>query len=339
VSRTPLAYFVPAWLDACALYRMFMPHLHIERSKFGFHPKESPINEFASSDVVIVQRQASRGNLVAMAQMREMGLKLVYDLDDDLWSIPASSPAKRIFDGIKAGFAPCMELADVITVSTEGLRTAVLTSVPEARKKEIVVIPNGVDFDYVLPPILPRREDRVVVGWGGSNTHAGDVGVAFGVLPELLDELPQMYLEFVGHDPPLSIKNHPRVRIRQYVPVGEFAARFSTWAWDIVLAPLDDCRFNRSKSNIKVLEASAIGAACLMSPVGPYARFCELDTRTNWLLCHSQHQWKNKIRELVNDRAKRHSYAALARGVAEAYFDQNKIAEKWVQTFNEALAV
>jgi glycosyltransferase involved in cell wall biosynthesis len=329
----PLSYFVPAWLDACALYRMFMPHMHIPKSRFAFHQYETPVAELAEAEVIIVQRQASRGNLVALKQMKDMGLKIVYDLDDDLWGIPGSSPAKRIFDPIKHGFAPCMELCDVITVSTEGLKTAVKTAVPSVQKKEIVVIPNGIDFTYLHPPILPRDPKKVVVGWGGSNTHQGDVGVAFRVLPDLLSELPQLHLEFVGQDPPLSIKDHPRVRTRQYVPVGEFATRFSSWGWDIVLAPLDDNRFNRSKSNIKVLEAAAIGAPCLMSSVAPYQHFAEGNSSVTWLLCKTSNDWKTKLKMLVLDAAFREQMAEQCKSVALDRFEQSKVCEQWVQVF------
>ncbi len=321
-----------------ALYRMFLPHISISRSRFAFHQHETPVQELSEADVIIVQRQASRGNLVAIRQMKAMGLKIVYDLDDDLWGIPGSSPAKRLFEPIKLGFAPCMELCDCITVSTEGLKTAVLTAVPSMKQKEIIVIPNAMDFNYFHPPILPRNPEKIVVGWGGSNTHFGDIGIAFRVLPELLDELPQLYLEFVGHDPPKSIINHPRVRLREFVPVGEYAARFSTWGWDVVLAPLDDCRFNRSKSAIKFLEAAAIGAPCLMSAVGPYRSVCELDSSLKWLLCRTSEDWKQKIKALVVDAGLRQEMARHCRRVAEDNFEQSKIAVQWMTVFENLVA-
>lgn len=190
---------------AGAWYRMFSPHLHLERSKFVFHPIRTPVGDLADADVVVVQRQATEGNMAALKQMKDMGLKVIYDLDDDLWGIPGSSPAKRIFAPVRDGFGRCMELCDAVTVSTEPLRTAVRTAVPAARSKEIFVIPNGVDFDYLRPSILPKPAGRVTVGWGGSNTHQGDVGDAWVVLADLLNDLPQLYFEFVGMDPPRKI--------------------------------------------------------------------------------------------------------------------------------------
>ena len=312
---------------------MFLPHLSLPNSRFVFHPVRTPVSEMADCDIVVVQRQCSEGNLLALKQMKNMGLKVIYDLDDDLWGIPASSPAKRIFEPVKQGFGRCMEVCDGITVSTEGLRTAVTTAVPAARNKKIFVIPNGMNFDYLRPAPLPKPPGRVTVGWGGSNTHAGDVGVAWRVLPELLADLPQLYLEFVGMAPPMKIANHPRVRVREFCPIGEYMTRFPAWGWDIVLAPLDDARFNRSKSHPKVVESAAINAVCLMSPVGPYNTFTSLHPDLPWLLCHNSGEWKNKIKELVLDAELRKNMAALVRQVAREHFEQDKLADLWREAF------
>jgi glycosyltransferase involved in cell wall biosynthesis len=272
-----------------------------------------------------------------MKTMREMGMQVVYDLDDDLWGIPATNPAKKIFDDMKKGFGACMELCDVVTVSTEGLRTAVRTSVPGIKSKRVEVIENGIDYNYLRPSPIPKDPDRVVVGWGGSNTHLGDIGSAWSVLPGLLEELPNMHLEFVGMYPPQSLAKHPRVRLRAFVPVGEFASRFASWNWDIVLAPLDDNRFNRSKSNIKILEASAIGAVCLVSPVAPYSNFCSLNPELKWLQCYGKKDWRDKIRDLVMDRELRVDMAAKIRRTAEEHFEQGKQSQKWMRLFESML--
>src|ERR1035437_4416389 len=125
MNKPPTVAWVPAWLDGCALFRMFMPSLHYPNSRFIFHPVRTPVSELGDADIVVVQRQCSQGNMQALKQMKEMGLKVIYDLDDDLWAIPGTSPAKAIFDPIKSGFGMCMEVCDLVTVSTEPLRTAV----------------------------------------------------------------------------------------------------------------------------------------------------------------------------------------------------------------------
>jgi len=332
---SPVVTFTPAWIDACALVRLFIPHLHLPKSRFVFHAVRTPVEKFLEGEIVVVQRQCSAGNMQALKSMHDMGLKVIYDLDDDLWGIPGSSPAKRIFEPVKEGFGRCMEFCDAITVSTEPLRTAVRTAEPQlTKRKEIFVVPNGIDFDYMREPLLPKPEGTVTVGWGGSNTHAGDIGVAWQVLPELLHQLPQMRLEFVGMNPPKKIIGHERVRMREFCPVGEYMSRYPAWGWDITLAPLDNVRFNRSKSGLKALEAAAIGAVCLMSPVKPYEDICNLSTETKWLLCRSPQQWRDKIKALVEDESLRKQMAEALRKVVAENFAQDKLMPKWHDVFS-----
>jgi glycosyltransferase involved in cell wall biosynthesis len=335
---TPSVAWVPAWLDACCWYRMFQPSLHWERSRFVFHPVKTPVADVADADIVVVQRQCTEGNMQAMQQMKNMGLKIIYDLDDDLWSIPATSPAKQQFDPIMHGFGRCIRLCDALTVSTEPLRTAVHTALPETKDKKIFVVPNAVDFDYLHIAPLPKPAGRVTVGWGGSNTHQGDVEIAWSVLPKLLDELSQLYIEFVGMAPPERLHGHPRVRERAFCPVGEYISRFPTWGWDIMIAPLADIRFNNSKSNIRVLEAAAVGAVCLMSDVGSFARFCTLNSDLNWLLCRTPQHWYEKLRELIVNAQLRGVMATRIRRTALEHFEQKQVMSYWKAAFEAVMS-
>src|SRR5215468_3802734 len=124
------------------MYRLFLPHLHTPHSRFCFSKSATPVKDLADADIVVVQRQCSQANIIALKNLHDMGIKLVYDLDDDLWSIPGSSPAKKIFEPVKSGFGKCMEFCDAVTVSTERLKTAVKTSVKEIPEEDINVIPN-----------------------------------------------------------------------------------------------------------------------------------------------------------------------------------------------------
>ena len=323
-----IALFTPAWLDACALYRMFLPHLYLKSSRFVFNPRGLSIHEFTGVDVIVVQRQATDANEKALKQFIDLGFKLIYDLDDNLWNLPSANPAAKIFEQMRPGFGRCARLCHAITVSTESLATAVRTAVPEF-SKEIVVIPNAVDENLFRKINLPKDESKFVVGWGGSNTHAGDIREVWEILPDLLEELPNLYLEFIGHGPPKKIENHPRVKIRQFVPVAEYFARYTSWAWDVVLAPLDDNRFNRSKSALKMIEATTIGAVCLGSPVEPYNRFVDHDAELKYVLCRKQSIWKDRIRELYYDREKHKYYADRMRKVTEEHYAIQKVKDQW----------
>lgn len=332
---TPRVAFLPAALDACALYRMFIPHLNIPYSTFIFKGGHVPISEFAECSVVVVQRQASIHNYNAMLSLRSKGMKVVYDIDDDIWNVPRYNPNFEIFKHAREAFSNCAKLADLITVSTKTLKKAVQNEIPQMADR-VVIAPNAVDYRLFQPTTVSRNDQRVVIGWAGSNTHDADIVDCWEMLPDIVEQNEHVWLEIVGGaQVPKRLEGHPRVKFREWCPVSEFPVRFASWGWDIVLAPLEDYRFNRSKSNIKILEATAINAVALVSGCGPYAEFCALDDELKFLQVHFKSQWKSKLQELVNNPAGREYYAGRLRAVAEEHYSIDKIKAIWQYQFRK----
>lgn len=331
------AAFLPANLDACALYRMYIPHLNLPNSRFVFTPGKIPLDDFAEASVAVVQRQVTIENYAAILAMQEHKIKVIYDTDDNLWSVSADNPAAKAYADIREGFSVCASACDLITVTTPSLRSALRTQIPDL-KAEILVIPNAIDFKLLRPPVVPRDDGKVIIGWAGSDTHNNDVKEAWSALPRILEENPNVYLELVGGSrPPSSIDGHPRVTYRPWLPVGEFYNRLSTWAWDISLAPLDNNRFNRSKSCIKMLEASATHCTCLASDVQPYNEFCSLGgDELKWLLVSRASEWHTKLSILIQDAARRKQIAGQMLLVARKFYDIETIREHWQHAFEVA---
>lgn len=293
------------------------------------------MERFADAQAVVVQRQVSNENYDAIVNMKKLGLKVIYDTDDNLWSLPAANPMQKLFEQYQQGFVKCALVADTITVSTKGLRTALRTALPSF-KGEILVCPNAIDFN-LFRPASTLRDDRIVIGWAGSNTHGDDVKEAWHVLPDILNEFENVHMEFIGMGPPYAIHQHPRVRVRRFFPVGEYPSRLASWAWDITLAPLADNRFNKSKSNIKLLEAAALGIPCLVSPVQPYEEFCALGD-LNWLMCYNENQWRKKLRDLVAEKQLRLELSSKMWNTAKMWFDIKKLKDNWIHAVETSLA-
>lgn len=336
LNDPPLITFLPAGIDACSLWRMYIPHLNIPHSKFFLNDGSMPFAEVAASDVVVVQRLVDERNWRAIVGFRDRGIKVIYDLDDNLWDIPSYNPAFKAYKEAQKGIGNCAIEANIMTVSTEPLRQAVLKNVEYLFNLEIVVVPNGIDFR--LFQSLPKHErDYVVVAYAGTNSHVGDVGKVFSLLPEMLASEEKMHLHMVGLPLPKEIEDNPRTRQVPWAPVSEYASRLASWRFDMLLAPLDDNTFNRSKSNIKMLEAAAMGIPILVSPSIAYREFCQLDKELDYLLCRTNGQWKVKIRELINEPAKRDFLAGRMRIVAEKYFSIEVTKNKWLEVARHIL--
>jgi len=418
-NSIPVVYS-PAGQDACAYYRMWIPHLSIPHSDYyftGWKPDGTPndldLNKMIGKQVVIVQRQSSIFNLKAIRLMKQVGLKVIYDLDDNLWNLPHGNPAKKAFEANQQGFVICARECDLLTVSTRGLKTAASVSLPN---KEILIIPNAMDFKLFEDKQIERDDGFVVIGWGGSNTHTDDVKDVFDLMSGILDQCPNAVMEIVGSPPkkeitqeyevleilereetvkdekkmvpyglsivdiktgkqeeipwhsfgtPQTIRRgkmrligrplkgsvmsrqvlidsalafHQRYRYKMWVPIREYHNRLASWAWDMSIAPLEDYRFNQSKSNIKMLEAAALKIPCLVSSVLPYQEFCALGGKDlEWLLCHNLKEWKSKLIELINEPEKRKFLGEKMYETSKKYYDIEVIKAHWNYAFQQVV--
>jgi len=353
------AVFFPAGIDACALYREFIPHINTPESIFLFRTGHIDLKEVIHCKVAIVQRSGSEDNWKAIGGLKKAGMKVIYDLDDNIWSLPPYNPMARDFKALQHGFAKCAELADIITVSTQGLRSAARTGF--STMTHIEVVPNTIDFNLFKKKDLERLDGKVVIGWGGSTTHSEDVREAFSAIPEVLDNNPHAVMEIVGAPAYETTKRivkdeagrqkwevkmdasplakHPQSRFRRWVPIAEYPNRLASWGWDIALAPLVDNRFNRSKSNIKMLEAAALQIPCLVSEVQPYTEFCALgDDDVKWLVCRHPRDWKNKLNVLVNEPERRDVIGKKMYDIAYRFFNAKNIGKHYQYIFQRALS-
>lgn len=200
---------------------------------------------------------------------------------------------------------------------------------------------------------------------GGSNTHSVDVAEAFDGVYEVLNNNSQARMKIVGASAvetitetrvtdgvrkvslvkqqrkatrPSKISSHNHCVFIPWVPIGEYANRMASWGWDIALAPLQDNRFNRSKSNIKCLEAAAIKIPCLCSDVQPYNEFCSLGgSDLRWLLCRSRRDWIEKLNILIKDKDMRDELGQKMYDVAFNFFNIEKIKFNWQYTLQKAI--
>lgn len=402
---------------------MRIPSLSLPLSDYyyqGFLPNGLPtpvdIHRFVGKKVAVVQRQVSKENLQAMRNMHAVGCSIVYDLDDNIWNLPHGNPGKAVFTKHQDGFAMCAQEADIVTVSTMGLKTAAMTAFKFDESK-FLVVPNAVDLNLFRRKEI-EKDDKVIIGWGGSNTHSEDCREVFRIIPEVLKACPHAEMQVVGapakeekkqtvkileilqreiekkkvpyafriedvktgevmeapynqmrvlktvrkgrkvfqvpyqlttdemvgqvvdrlvlDDGELAL--HPQYKFRFWAPIREYANRLASWGWDIAIAPLEDFRFNKSKSNIKMLEAAALQIPCLVSSVQPYQEFCALGGEDlKWLLCSNMEEWESKLICLVNEPERRKYLGQKMYNVAVKFFDIAVIKNLWLHAFRTAL--
>lgn len=274
-------------------------------------------------DVIATQRYAVPDIKTADAleqHCRTHGIKLLYDLDDDLLNIPRGHPEAAELRPRARVVARMLHHADVVWVSTAKLRT----SLSEVRR-DTLLIENGLDERlWSDPPPPPRpRQGPVRILCMGTATHDADFAIVEPALARLHETFgDRVAIDLIGvtgrGDLPAWIN-----RLTPPLTGGASYPGFVNWitqqGWDIGIAPLVDSAFNRGKSAIKTMDYAALGLATLASGVEAY-RGSLADGPGGMLVENTTTAWFAALARLVRDAAlrRRLSEGALAGFAASA---------------------
>lgn len=259
-------------------------------------------------DVIVFQRPmpAEMPSLMRCA-VRE-GRRVVVELDDDVWSIAPHNPAARWFDAATlARLADCCQVAHAVIVSTEPLAARVRAVTGQ---REIVVIPNAVDPALAGPP-RPDPEGRpLVLGWAGGASHRMDFRVARDAVVAA-QRHPGVEVHFYGDDPLCGPPPTPGPRAihRWTADMAEHYRHVATF--DVGLAPVENSRFNRSKSALKWMEYALHAVPAVVSAVPCYLG--AVRHKETGIVAAGARDWERWALRLVRDAGMRRELGEAAR--------------------------
>lgn len=333
LKRTNSVCFLGAWLDACALWRFYYPHHNLPGSHFFCFANQPNFDVIAGCDVVVVQRCCSLGQFNFIQTCRNLGSKIVYDLDDDVWDLPEYNPAHETLQKMRQGFVNCIQITDLVTTSTKTLAKRIRANVKHmvnartGKEIPIMVTENWIDERLYATPL---RRPQFIVGWSGSSSHAGDLSLVTDALKSVAKTRPDALIEFRGCEPDDSLRSLRNFYHKPWTAVAEFSARMPVWGWSVALAPLTDHPFNDAKSCIKMMESAYCRIPCLASWAKPYDDFTSHDPELRWLLCAGQSAWEPKLRELLNDDARREDLGQRMYNVLHEHYSFSRPHAGWL---------
>jgi glycosyltransferase involved in cell wall biosynthesis len=102
--------------------------------------------------------------------------------------------------------------------------------------------------------------------------------------------------------------------------------------------PLDDCTFNYSKSNLKYLEMSMAGAACITTDLPPYE--CVINKETGIKVKPKDSQgWFDALDELIQNRDYRLKLNENARLQIHTKYSWHSCSRQlWLQAYLDLLS-
>lgn len=265
------------------------------------------------ADVIVTQRHAVPSIAAAealAAHAKRIGATLIYDLDDDLLTIPPEHPEAAELAPKAAVVEYLVRRAGIVRTSTAALAARIA---PLAR--QVQVAGNALDERIWLPGrrAPTDRYGSVRILCMGTATHDDDFAVLLPALTEIHRQFgDQIRVDLIGF---VSAADVPPW-IRRLAPSPHATRSYPgfvhwvTWAgpWDIGLAPLADSSFNACKSAIKALDYAALGLVTLASDVAAY-RGSLADGPGGRLVPNTTAAWYEALSRLIRDAALRHQLA------------------------------
>jgi len=289
--------------------------------------------------------------MVEYAREIKCGKIFVVEFDDDYFHIDHTNPNYRQFglsnikdvwkDG-KDGFIikenkirldrmkDAVAAADLVTVTTKNLGDSY-----RKYNKNIAVLPNCIQPKKMPPSTSQQNRDEVVIGWQGSDSHAGDMASHMKVLEQVKEKYgDKVKFTFMGSSLAKRFFDKVNGEFVPWVRPQQFYRQFAKQHIDIGIVVINDTLFNRNKSNIKWLEYSYYMIPTIATKLPPYSN--TMTHGVNGLLWANEDAFYLGLCALVDDSLLRASLAGKAnRHVLEKY-DINKQAYKWVDAYKQA---
>lgn len=275
-SLSKVTYIVNAdqeneWIQASDWYRAFVPAQELKSKKYdvSYCRANQAISKLPNSDIFVFIRINQLVDIWLVNTIKDNNRRIIIDLDDNPWVLPGND--SRILEWEKSGLRlvtdTCLPLADTLTVSTYELSNYL-----QSFNLNVNVLENclpdslwsNISHDYKNKPL--------VIGWAGSITHSEDLQLIVEPLLLLLSKHPSIELHLAGQFGN-TLKNpfpkNDRIKLLNIVPIRHYQKLLKNF--DIGIAPLIDNPFNRSKSDLKLLEYAGLGIPCVASAVIPYS--------------------------------------------------------------------
>ena len=264
--------------SAVLWYRCALPAIHLGADWCGIRGRpptlqiltglvkgDTVIPNYDDYEVVVLQEPYGRHWLRQIRALQERGIKVLYEVDDYLHGVAKQKGhdyAKSYQKKQLQDFEMCMRVCDGMIVSTEYIGRRYAKFNPN-----VYVCRNGIDLSrYALT--RPERS-TVTIGWAGATGHTDTVIPWINAILPTLDDRPDTCFVSIGApglaDPINEIlKSESRAIGIPFAPMECYPAAMCLL--DIAIAPAGETTWYRGKSDLRWLEAAALGIPIVADP-------------------------------------------------------------------------
>lgn len=297
--------------DACGQIRILNPLAELVKQNDGYdyeiiYPDGDVLLEsyICKFDFVWTNRTALLGfsNFSSVLEcINRAEIKLILDLDDALLKVDMRHPEASYYLNLKSQLSMIIGSASMVSCSTDGVSKDVKDNFPNTKTR---IVRNSISDDKIFE--IPKKTKSPVICYYGTNTHKPDFKMIEAVLFDTAERHPTVKFPILGvlSEGDLSwapsnvyivdVPLYSRLHYRSFM-----SFLYDHVMPDYVLAPLVDNEFNKSKSELKALEALSIGAIPILSKGFEYDRL-EKYLKNNELYCESVAQWRETLNKAAN---------------------------------------
>jgi glycosyltransferase involved in cell wall biosynthesis len=275
---------------------------------------------------------------------QKYGKPTFIETDDNYIDVPVWNEAFNSFKPTsmhRYAATETMSFADGMFVSTPHLK-----ELYGRYNENIHVIENSLDFKgdrkFVgWDQVTVRKHKGVRIGWIGGRSHFNDLMLVAPALREILLKYPDVTLCLVNSAIQPSCKalgiaypfeGLPNVHYAdRSVPINRYAQFAASFGFDIGIAPLVDCNFNRSKSNLRWLEYSAMKLPTVATDISHFSQSIK-DGHDGFLIKDNNLQeWQKRLEMLIEDEGLREQIGRQAYKRVKKDFNIKTNAAKYVR--------
>jgi glycosyltransferase involved in cell wall biosynthesis len=325
--------------SGCGYWRIIWPENHINEMGIGCSSSLTAMvfdpRWYRGVKAVKLQRQASDDQREFVKYLKEVQkehkFRLIYEVDDVVFKedIPDYNKFKFAFDNesIRTNCIEIINLCDEVTVTCEYMKKLYQE---KTGKQEITVVPNFVPYNWMgyvydrrkVYDAYDKHKKKPRILYTGSGAHYdvdnknGGIDDFSHILSLVEKTIDKYQWVFVGSFPPPLAKyvQQGKIEFHNWQPLAVYPQFIANLQAQVMIAPLLDNSFNRSKSDIKFIEACVLGLPCFVQDMETYKNAPE------FLKFKTAEDLEHKLEILLKNKAKYYSNVDIYRKIGEQRF-------------------
>jgi glycosyltransferase involved in cell wall biosynthesis len=343
----PKTLFLCWGVSVVSYYRAFLPAVALgadyvawiandTASEFrlitGLGARPPKIDELFDYDVIIIQQPRGVQWVKFIRKLQDAGVTVLYEIDDYVQSA-RKIKSHELTDVFDAEFVGQMEMAmrvtDGIVCSTDYLARRY-----RSFNERTWACYNGIDLNRYAWP-TPAREG-VTIGWAGGVGHKASLARWEPAVREVLRKRDEARFMSVGYGAAVDYLEEFGPQRAVGLPSGKIEVYPAAMKmFDIAIAPSSESNLFKGKSDLRWLEASALGIPLVAHP----ETYPGIDDGVTGVHARTPQEVEAALLDLVDDRDKREHIGAQA----YAYIAENRrievAAERWRHVLQEVAPV